>query len=152
MDIKIRKGNQSDIETIMGFQLDMALETENLVLDEQTVTKGVSAVIEDPSKGQYFLAVVDGKVVGSLMVTIEWSDWRNNKIYWIQSVFVKKEFRTMGIFKQLYLHIKNQVENDESLGGIRLYVDNTNLKAKQVYDRLGMNGDHYSVFEWMKAH
>ena len=65
MDIKIRKGNQSDIETIMGFQLDMALETENLVLDEQTVTKGVSAVIEDPSKGQYFLAVVAGKVVGS---------------------------------------------------------------------------------------
>jgi ribosomal protein S18 acetylase RimI-like enzyme len=86
------------------------------------------------------------------MITYEWSDWRNRNIWWIQSVYVKPEARRKGVYAAMYAHIKNLVQADPSIGGIRLYVDKTNTPAQHTYSKLGMNGDHYQVFEWMKKH
>ena len=91
-----------------------------------------------------------GVVVASLLITPEWSDWRNKTILWIQSVYVVPSYREKGVFKAVYNHILNLVSKDPAIGGIRLYVDKTNQRAQQVYARMGMNGEHYQVFEWMK--
>ncbi len=152
MNIKIRPGLLFDVETIADFQVKMAFETENgLKLDPPTVTKGVSAVIDDPGKGKYWLAEVNGDVVGCLLTVPEWSDWRNGTVLWIHSVYVKPEFRKHGVFKALYSHLKDMVQGTNDLRGLRLYVDKTNDRAQKVYEALGMNQDHYSLFEWMKT-
>jgi GNAT superfamily N-acetyltransferase len=148
--IKIRKADMNDIDFIVGFQKSMALETENLVLDPSTVFLGVRAVLKDLSKGQYFLAECDGTVISSLLVTFEWSDWRNGQVWWLQSLYVVPEFRRKGIFRQMFLFLKNEVLENANLKGIRLYVDKTNKIAQEVYQALGMDGEHYQVFEWMK--
>ncbi len=127
----------------------MALETENFQLDEATVKQGVQAVMQDPAKGKYFVAVDETNVVASLLVTFEWSDWRCKWVLWIQSVYVLPEFRKLGIFRQMYLKVREWAEQDPEVGGVRLYVDKTNLRAIEVYKRLGMNGEHYQLFEWM---
>lgn len=149
--ITIRNANSRDQETIANFQLDMALETENMQLDKPTVMKGVEAVLMDKSKGQYFVAEIDGKAVGSLLTTYEWSDWRNGTTLWIQSVFVNKNNRGKGIYKALYNRVKQMVETDSSYTGIRLYVYRDNSQAKTVYSNLGMKGGGYEIFEWMKG-
>jgi ribosomal protein S18 acetylase RimI-like enzyme len=147
--IQIRSATEEDYEVIAGFQVKMALETENLKLDEATVKKGVLTVMQDPGKGKYFVAVDETNIVSSLLVTYEWSDWRNKWVLWIQSVYVLPEFRKLGIFRQMYLKVKEWAEQDEEVGGVRLYVDKSNTRAIDVYKRLGMNGEHYQVFEWM---
>jgi ribosomal protein S18 acetylase RimI-like enzyme len=149
--ITIRNANNGDQKTVANFQLDMALETENMKLDKPTVMKGVEAVLMDKSKGQYFVAEIDGKAVGSLLTTYEWSDWRNGTTLWIQSVFVDKNQRGKGLYRALYRHVKQMVEADPGYTGIRLYVYKENLRAKTVYSNLGMKGDGYEIFEWMKA-
>jgi ribosomal protein S18 acetylase RimI-like enzyme len=107
-------------------------------------------VFDDPAKGIYLVAEEQGAVVGSLLITFEWSDWRNGQIGWIQSVFVDPAHRGKGIYKALYREVQRlSVEN--GWVGIRLYVEKNNSRAKQVYTRLGMRGDHYEVMEWMKA-
>lgn len=167
MEIKIVKASREDIQTIVDFQLKMALETEELELDPVTLNQGVAAVIDDSSKASYYIAKVinynsDSKSVpapqgrvevaaGMLMITLEWSDWRNGWVWWIQSVYVEKEFRKYGVFKQLYNHIKSIVESSENIKGIRLYVDKRNTRAQKVYESLGMTGEHYSTYEWMKG-
>ena len=150
MNISIRPGLLFDIETIADFQIRMAFETETLKLDHATVIKGVSAVFDDPSKGKYWIAESDGHVVGCLLTIPEWSDWRNGTVLWIHSVYVLEKFRQLGIFKKLYLHLKNMVEESSDLRGLRLYVDKSNLKAQRVYESLGMSGEHYHLFEWLK--
>lgn len=150
MDIKIRPGLLFDIPHIASFQVKMALETENLKLDPPTVDKGVAAVFDDPSKGKYWIAELDGKVVGSLLTIPEWSDWRNGTVLWIHSVFVEESFRGKGIYKKMYEHLKKMVEDSRDLRGLRLYVDKTNLNAQKVYDKLGMSAEHYALYEWMK--
>lgn len=150
MNLLIREAVREDAETIIGFQLEMAQETENLALDRDTLTRGVTAVFDDPSLGRYFVAEVDGRVIASLMITHEWSDWRNGMVWWIQSVYTVPEFRRRGIYAALYTNIKARVEVDPRIRGLRLYVDTTNTSAQQVYTRLEMVGDHYKVFEWMK--
>jgi ribosomal protein S18 acetylase RimI-like enzyme len=150
MDIKIRPGLLFDIQTIADFQVKMAFETENMKLDPPTVIKGVTAVLDDPSKGKYWLAELNGVVVGSLLTIPEWSDWRNGTVLWIHSVYVPPEHRKLGIFKKLYTHLKTMVETSPELRGLRLYVDKTNVPAQKVYEALGMNGEHYHLFEWMK--
>ncbi|MEM8893770.1 MAG: GNAT family N-acetyltransferase [Bacteroidota bacterium] len=129
----------------------MALETEDLKLDQATVTSGVGAIFEDVSKGVYYVAEANGQVIGSLLITYEWSEWRNGQVWWIQSVYVEEGFRGSGIFRRFYSYIQALAENDDDVRGIRLYVDNTNTVAQQVYRRIGMNGDHYKVYEWMKS-
>ncbi len=137
-------------EGIVEFQMAMALETENICLDKKLVKKGVKAVFDDVAKGKYFVALDEDKLIASLMITYEWSDWRNGNVYWIQSVFVLPEYRGKGVFKQMYLHIKDSVKNAPGLSGIRLYVDKRNHGAQKVYNKIGMDGSHYQLFEWMK--
>jgi ribosomal protein S18 acetylase RimI-like enzyme len=150
LNIKIRPGLLFDIDTIADYQVKMAFETENLKLDPPTVNKGVSAVMDDPSKGKYWLAEVDGTVVGCLLTVPEWSDWRNGSVLWIHSVYVHPDFRKHGVYKTLYHHLKTLVSESQELRGLRLYVDKTNVKAQNVYEALGMSGEHYHLYEWMK--
>ena len=148
----IRDANPSDAPDIVDYQLQMALETENLELTKSVVELGVEAVFDDKSKGAYYVAEVDGKVVGSLLITYEWSDWRNGQVLWIQSVYVLKEFRGQGIFRKLYAHVKEKVVDQETdFRGIRLYVDKTNDDAQKVYEKLGMENHHYEMYEWMMS-
>lgn len=146
----IRQANINDSESVVEFQLAMALETEQLQLDKPTVIKGVAAVFADSSKGIYYVAELEGAVIGSLLTTFEWSDWRNGTVLWIQSVYVRPEFRKKSVFSRLYKHIQQLVVSDKNLRGIRLYADKTNISAHQVYEHLGMTAEHYQMFEWMK--
>lgn len=145
-----REAKQSEYKVIAGFQQKMALETENYHLDINTVTKGVEAVFNDASKGKYYIVEEDGKVIASLLTTYEWSDWRNSQVLWIQSVYVLHEFRKKGVFKLMYSKIKDIVAKNSDYSGIRLYVDKTNTNAQKVYTKIGMKGEHYSLFEEMK--
>jgi GNAT superfamily N-acetyltransferase len=128
----------------------MAKETENIQLDIESVKNGVQNVFDDQSKGTYYVAEQEGKVIASLLTTFEWSDWRNGTILWIQSVYVSPGFRKKGVYKKMYRHVRQLVENNTELKGIRLYVDQTNLPAREVYKKMGMNAEHYQLFEWLK--
>lgn len=149
-NIKIRKASQADIVTIANFQTAMAMETEGLVLEPSTVLAGVTAIFQDESKGAYYVCETHSKVVASLLITYEWSDWRNAVVYWLQSVYVITEYRKQGIFSDMYEFIKNIVINDPEIAGVRLYADKSNLQAQRVYEKAGMNGGHYITYEWMK--
>ncbi|MGV8136278.1 MAG: GNAT family N-acetyltransferase [Mangrovibacterium sp.] len=146
----VRKALPEEAQPIISFQIAMALETENIHLDPETVTHGVKAVFKDTAKGNYFIAEENGQVIASLLTTFEWSDWRNGTVLWIQSVYVVPEFRRKGTYKALYGHIRTMVENDLGLKGIRLYADKGNRAAQQVYEKLGMTADHYQLYEWLK--
>lgn len=148
----IRVATPSDSQYIIDFQINMAQETENLELDRSVVKLGVQAVFDDSSKGTYYVAEVDGKVVASLLTTYEWSDWRNGRVLWIQSVFVDAQHRGNGIYRNLYEYVKEIVQHtDTDFRGIRLYVDKTNTSAQKVYERLGMENHHYEMYEWMNS-
>jgi L-amino acid N-acyltransferase YncA len=147
---KIREALPDDIQSIVDFQKNMALETESLILETSVLTAGVESVFQFPEKGRYFVACTDQEVIASLMITYEWSDWRNCTIYWIQSVYVLPNHRRKGVYASLYQYIRSLAEADKNIGGIRLYVDRTNTIAQTTYASLGMNGEHYQVFEWMK--
>lgn len=146
--ISIRPSVKDDADIISDFQIAMALETENLTLDKDVVGKGVIAVYNDPVKGGYYVATENDKVVGSLMITPEWSDWRNCYVMWIQSVYIVPEYRRKGVFNMMYNYVKNRVAAD-NVAGLRLYVDLSNSSARKVYEKIGMNGDHYQLFEQM---
>ncbi len=148
--ITIRQANPADSKIIADFQILMALETEQLKLHRRTVVAGVKQVFARPEHGCYFVAENQGSIIASLLITYEWSDWRNGTIYWIQSVFVKPEFRNRGVFKTMYQHIKALVLSDNRVMGIRLYVDKFNTTARTIYEKIQMNGDHYALYEWMK--
>lgn len=148
--LQIRLSNEIDYQQIVAFQLAMAKETEGIELDKQIVEEGVRSVYRDPQKGKYYVAVKNEKIVGSLMLTPEWSDWRNNWVMWIQSVYIIPEMRRKGVFKKMYDHIVESVSSNQDVAGLRLYVDTSNINAINVYTRLGMNGDHYKLFEKMK--
>lgn len=146
-----REAKLADVPSILDFQLKMALETENVQLEILPLTQGVHRLMKDPTKGKYYVAEEGGEVIGCLMTTYEWSDWRCGTVIWIQSVYVSASWRGKGVYKKLYQHIRDLVENDPDLKGIRLYVDKKNRHAQDVYAALGMNGEHYTVFEWMKS-
>jgi len=150
MKITIRDANAQDKQAIIDFQMEMALETETLKLDRDILTKGVNSVFDDSNKARYFIAESDSMTVGMLMITYEWSDWRNGWVWWIQSVYTKPGFRKMGIYKMLYDHIKGLVNASDNIRGLRLYVDKRNVPAQKVYESLGMSGEHYTTYEWMK--
>ncbi|HVT02782.1 MAG TPA: GNAT family N-acetyltransferase [Thermoanaerobaculia bacterium] len=144
-----RKAEASDATEIIRFQVEMARETEALELDRDTVTRGVTAVFDDLARGFYLVAEEAGVVIGSLMITYEWSDWRNGVVWWIQSVYVVPEHRRKGIYAGLYEEIKQLVERS-NVRGLRLYVDHRNKSAQKVYERLGMTAEHYQMYEWMR--
>lgn len=124
------------------------METEGIELNADVVSKGVMAVFRDENKGQYFVAVDHGKIVASLMITCEWSDWRNSDIWWFQSVYVVPEYRRKGIFRMMYDHVKRE-GIERGIAGLRLYVESGNVRARKTYEAMGMNGSHYRTFEWM---
>lgn len=148
--MKVREALKEDASAIVSFQLAMAAETEQLMLDPEVVDKGVSAVFEDPKKGRYYVTELNGEVIASLMTTFEWSDWRNGTVMWIQSVYVLPQYRRRGVYRKMYSFLQNLVYESNDLKGIRLYVDKSNTRAQATYWELGMNAEHYQTFEWMK--
>ena len=147
--ITIRKAILEDADSIIDFQLKMAWETEQLALVPEVVTKGVNAVFSDTSRGKYWVAEDRGKVVASLLITNEWSDWRNCEVWWFQSVYVLPEWRRKGIFRSMYLHIMKEAEK-QGVAGLRLYVETNNSGAQNTYESLGMKSEHYKMYEWLK--
>jgi len=147
MEITIRQAVPADGPVIAAFNLRLAEETEGLRLDRACVQAGVGALLEDPAKGVYYVAEANGAVAGQLMITYEWSDWRNGNLWWIQSVYVKPEFRAQGIFRRLFEHVKNLAREQKGVPALRLYVHAENARAHRSYERLGMSRTHYQVFD-----
>lgn len=146
--IKIRKAKIEDLETVVKFNYNLAKETEDKELDLETLTKGVRAILSDSTKGQYYVYVTDNIVVGQIMYTYEWSDWRNGMFLWVQSVYVDSEYRRKGIFKELYNYVKKICDDDEGNTGVRLYVEKENFNAKATYKSLGMQECNYHMYEY----
>lgn len=142
----LRKATATDINTLAQHNNMMAQETENKSLDLPTVQKGVKAVIDDPMKGFYLLVDIDGQIAANLMITYEWSDWRNSNIWWVQSVYVQQQHRRKGLYKMLYNEIK-RLAKQEGIGVIRLYVEQENTVAQKTYSNLGMQHSYYQLYE-----
>ena len=145
--ITIRPAESRDAQMIAEFNAAMALETEDLTLDFPRVRAGVEAVLGDASKGFYLAAESEGGVVGQLMVTFEWSDWRNGVFWWIQSVYVQPDSRGQGVYKALYAETQRRAAEAGNVCGIRLYVEHENRRAQQAYERLGMKNTAYHLYE-----
>jgi GNAT superfamily N-acetyltransferase len=145
--MKIRDATQADLDFIVGANAALAVESENQPLDPTLLRPGVQAVLDDPALGRYYLAEVDGQLVGQLMTTFEWSDWRNGVFLWIQSVYVLPAHRGAGVFRALYQHLAGLATKDDRICGIRLYVHRDNARAQEVYSRLGMHLSNYQVMQ-----
>lgn len=143
----IRLANIDDSSSLIDFNQAMAEETEGKSLDAAVLKRGVEAVFQDPSKGFYVVAELDGKIVAGLMVTFEWSDWRNGWFWWIQSVYVLPYYRGRGIYAMLYKFVKNVATERGGVCGFRLYVEKENVKAQKVYEKLGMAETYYLMYE-----
>jgi ribosomal protein S18 acetylase RimI-like enzyme len=146
-EIQVRDARPADLATVVDFNCRLAAETEAKTLDRAIVTPGVAAALADRNKGRYFVAEIAGQVVGQLMVTYEWSDWRNGNIWWLQSVYVLAEHRRAGVFKRLMEHLAAVQTADPEAIGLRLYVDDENRAAQATYLRLGFELGHYRVME-----
>lgn len=146
----VRPATPADLDVLVAGNADMAAETEQLQLDLPTLRRGVGAVLDGRAPGRYWVAEHDGRVVGQLLITYEWSDWRDRPVWWIQSVHVARDARRLGVFRTLYAFIRDEARR-HGAGGLRLYVDETNTRAQAVYASLGMHGGHYRVFEDMFA-
>jgi len=145
----VRPARPADADTLTDFNLAMAHETEHLTLDRATLSAGVRAALADPLKARYFVGEVDGRVAGMLMLTLEWSDWRNGEIWWIQSVYVHRDFRRLGVFKAIYRHVESLARQQNAVG-LRLYVVHENKAAQETYRQLGMELSEYLVMENLK--
>jgi len=145
----IREARIIDADKIIGFQKKMARETENMNLDHDTIYQGVHAVFADPQKGRYYVAEYENEVIGSLLITYEWSDWRNSFVWWIQSVYILSGYRRKGYFKEMYLHVRETAIKN-GVAGLRLYVETENTTAQKTYEAMGMTSAHYRMYEWLK--
>ncbi len=145
MSMTVRTATSSDVEIIVGFNDGLARETENKVLDLDVVRAGVERFLSEPSRGQYFLAETDGEVLGQIMITYEWSDWRNGNFWWLQSVYVAHSARGKGAFSTILGHIRSLAEADPFVCGIRLYVDKDNCAAQKSYGARGFAFSNYEV-------
>ena len=147
MELNIRRADERDVETLVEFNRAMARETEALELSAETLTAGVRSLLRRPEYGFYVVAESNGEAVGSLMITYEWSDWRDGLFWWIQSVYVRADFRRRGVYRRLYDFIRDLAAADTTVRGFRLYVEKTNEAAQHTYERLGMSESHYIMFE-----
>jgi len=145
IDIRIAKLEDSD--SLIEFNQAMAMETEGKRLATETLRNGVEAVFRDESKGFYVVAENGSAIVGGLMVTFEWSDWRNAWFWWIQSVYTLPKFRGQGVYRQLYEFVIKKADERGDVCGFRLYVEKENTNAQKVYEKLGMKKSHYLMFE-----
>lgn len=146
-NITIRDATPEDAGVIADFNTRMAMETEGRPLSPGLITDGVSAVLNDAAKGRYWVAEIDGAVVGQLLVTFEWSDWRNGVFWWIQSVYVHGDHRRAGVFSALYRHVEKLAREAADVCGLRLYVERHNQRAQETYLALGMTAPGYLVME-----
>jgi len=147
IDIKIRKAELADAAIIAEFNLLLANETEGLRLDPDCVRAGVMTLLADSTKGVYYVAEIEETIAGQLMITYEWSDWRNGNIWWIQSVYVRQEFRQKGVFTELFHTLEALARVQKDVCGLRLYMHADNRTARRSYERLGMHQTKYEVFE-----
>lgn len=145
--IRVRRARGDDAEIIAGHSAAMALEIEDIELDYNRLLGGTRAVLEDAGKGFYVVAERGARVVGQLMVTFEWSDWRNGLFWWIQSVYVEPASRGQGVYSALHLWVMEQAAAAGDVCGIRLYVDKSNHNAQRTYRRLGMKPAVYDMYE-----
>jgi GNAT superfamily N-acetyltransferase len=151
--ITIRRATLDDAAHIVSFNTALAAESEGKTLDARTVTDGVRQALADPSRSLYFLAELDGEVIGQTMVTFEWSDWRNAFFWWIQSVYIDSRFRRRGVFRALHEHVRREARSRPDVCGLRLYVHHDNHRAMNTYTLLGMPQSEYHLCEedWSAA-
>jgi N-acetylglutamate synthase-like GNAT family acetyltransferase len=142
----IRNAVIDDAEIIAENNKSLALESENIILKYETVLKGVKKLITDKNKGFYIIAEKNNKIIGQIMITFEWSDWKNKNIWWLQSVYVNKFCRQKGIFKELFNNIKRRASN-QNIDTLRLYVHSNNKNAKKVYHQIKMIEVPYNIFQ-----
>lgn len=147
MSITIRAAQRGDLAALADFNVAMALETEGKTLDRATLTRGIAGVFDEPRRGFYLCAVDGGTVVGGLLVTYEWSDWRDGDWWWIQSVFVRQTHRRQGVYRALHGEVERLARAAPHVVGLRLYVENENLRAQSTYRTLGMRQSAYRMFE-----
>ena len=145
--IYVRRATSADAGFIVESNVAMALETEGLALDPDAVRPGVAAALADGSLGFYLVAEVEGRPAGQLMITYEWSDWRNGLFWWIQSVYVRPEYRRRGVYRALHRHAAEAAQAAGGVCGIRLYVEQDNTIAQQVYESLDMHRTRYQMYE-----
>ena len=145
--MNIRLAQKEDVNSLVEFNQAMALETEGKKLKPEILHNGVKAVFDDSKKGFYVVAENAGEIVGGLMITYEWSDWRNAWFWWIQSVYILPEYRGQRIYRMLYEFIKNKAEESKDVCGFRLYVEKENERAQKVYEKTGMQSSYYLMYE-----
>jgi len=143
----VRSATRADIPVLVEFNAAMAWETERKRLDQRRLARGIEGPFEQPGRGRYFVAEFAGAVVGSLLVTYEWSDWRDGDWWWIQSVYVSEPARRKGVFRALYAELERLARATPRVVGLRLYVEWENLRAQETYRALGMNQCHYHQYE-----
>ena len=146
-NLRVRLAEPNDRDIVADFNCRLALESENKPLDRATIHAGVAALLADPRKGRYFVACLGLRVIGQLMHTFEWSDWRNGEIWWLQSVYVVPEFRRQGVFRRLFGHLLNEAQADPNVVGLRLYVERDNQNAHETYQSMGLDPAGYFVME-----
>ena len=147
MPLSLRRAGPGDAAVIVEFNFRLALESEGKTLDRAVLAAGVAAGLADERKALYFLAEEDGEALGQVMLTTEWSDWRNGWVWWVQSVYVRQDARRRGVFRALYEHVHAQAQAGPGVVGLRLYVEQDNAAAQQTYQRLGMERTGYLVLE-----
>lgn len=147
MPLEIRLASAADVETLAAYNAAMARETEDLELDLERLSSGVAAVVADPSKGFYLVAQEDGALTGQLLITYEWSDWRNGVFWWVQSVYVRPESRGRGVYSSLYRDAVRRARQAGDVCGLRLYVERENRRAQATYQKLGMRPTVYEMYE-----
>ena len=145
--IRVRPARQDDVSLMARWAEAMALESEQTVLDAGTVLDGIRRALADPARGRYFMAEIAGEPVGTLMLTYEWSDWRDAWWWWIQSVYVDVAHRRRGVYRALHAHVLALAQADETACGLRLYVERENAKARRTYEYLGMHDTGYRMYE-----
>jgi ribosomal protein S18 acetylase RimI-like enzyme len=147
-DFSIRRARPEDADLLADFNVEMALETEDYRLDRATVREGVRGPLETEGNGFYLVAVDGGgAVIGGLLVTYEWTDWRNGVLWWIQSVYIVPAWRGRGVYRALYAEVKAQAQATGNVRGLRLYVERDNTNAQAAYQKLGMQETHYRIYE-----
>ena len=146
-DVHIRRAEPDDAHFIAESNIAMALETEGMALDAGVVGPGVAAVLADDSLGFYLVAEIGGQLAGQLMVTYEWSDWRNGLWWWIQSVYVRPEYRRRGVYSDLHRRVEEMARAAGGACGLRLYVEQENTRAQKVYQSLDMYNTRYHMYE-----
>jgi ribosomal protein S18 acetylase RimI-like enzyme len=146
MTVSIRRAKPNDHATLVEYNRRMAWETEQKRLDDDALSQGVAAALADPAKGFYLVAEGNGEIVGQLMITSEWSDWRNGFFWWIQSVYVREDARRQGVFRCLYREVERLANETGDIVGIRLYVERDNVRAQKTYEELGMTEEAYCIY------